>query len=101
MIVFLMKTKQLEAFCERIRVEIGMANSMYVNARGNSGDLELWWRSDVSVEFKQIKKNIIYSSVSLERDGEPMFIAWIYGDQEYGKRTHNWNQLRMIGINIR
>lgn len=91
-----METKQSEAFCERMGVVIGMVNSMDVNPRGNSGSLALLWKSNVSVEFKKINKNIIDSSISLERDGESMFITWIYGEPEFGKRTHNWNSLRMI-----
>lgn len=76
-----------------------MENSLYNNLSGISGGLALWWVDEVSVDCGHISKNIIDSVVKVDSNGRQMFISWICGDPNFGRRALNWNRLRGIVVN--
>lgn len=75
-----MEMKNGGDFCERIRDQIGMNKSFYVNPRGNAGGLALWWKEDMEVQVINETTNIIDMRVCLKGESVPTYITWINAD---------------------
>lgn len=61
--VFLMETKNKKEKLEKIRKRLNFSGYVYVNPRGISGGLALWWNKEVDVSVLSSDKNLIDSKV--------------------------------------
>lgn len=50
-IICLTETKNGSAFCERIREQIGMNKVHYIEPRGRSRGLALWWTDEIDIKI--------------------------------------------------
>lgn len=100
-IIFLMETKKGDAYCEMIRMRVGMDNKEYINPRVVSGDIAMLWMMESKVEVLSTSHNFIDYEVSINQLDEPIFVTWVYADTEPHKCTQNWETVREIGRNQR
>lgn len=98
-VVFLMKTKQSEAYCERIRREVGFDRAEYMNPIGASWGLALWWSKEINISMND--KNVMDTTISSAWLGRDVLVTWIYGDPNQARRTINWEALRILRANRR
>lgn len=99
--VFLMKTKQVDTYYEKIRIEVAMKHAEYVNPTGIRGGLTVWWTREVNVIILGNERNVIDCRVSSGLFGANIFITWVYGDPDFSRRIRNWDTLRWNDSNRR
>lgn len=61
--IFLMESKNIGTFYEKIRKQVGMDKPEYIGLRGNARGLALWWWKNVDVNVMYY--NFIYASILL------------------------------------
>lgn len=78
-----------DAFCERIRQQVGISSAYYVNVMGISGGITLWRINDVRVTVKAVTQNIIDCAVKMSDQPNPILITWVYVDAYLQRRKQN------------
>ncbi|OMO52105.1 reverse transcriptase [Corchorus capsularis] len=94
-IVFLSETKQRRSKLESLRNRLGFAGSHYVDRRGRSGGLALWWNSDFNLEVIADSRNFIDVGTDLGEQGS-WFCTFIYGDPRREGRRAVWEQISRL-----
>lgn len=96
-IICLLEKKNGVTLCDRIREQVRMENPYYVNLRGMSGGLTLWWRDGTDIIVRTATHNILKCEMNLRNQLNPSLMTWVYADVDPQKRRPNWDDLRNIG----
>lgn len=96
-----METKNGDAYCERIRNQVGMEKAFYVEPVGRSGGMALWWNEDTDVQILFANQQIIDTKVQMKNEYVPICMTWIHADTDEQRRNQNWDVLRDINRNRR
>ncbi|XP_028784473.1 uncharacterized protein LOC114740485 [Neltuma alba] len=77
-----------------------MDEEFYVDPRGRSGGLALWWKLDVTVNIWYHSKNIIHMSLDSSTMAAPKYVTCVYGAPRIEDKMAVWNKMRSIGAKI-
>jgi len=93
--LFLMETKNSEAFVKKIQGWLGYKNLKTVEHVGTSGGLAIFWKDNLLVDFLFVDKNIIDMKVS---DGvKSWLVSCVYGDLVTSLRPLVWDKIYSFG----
>ena len=96
-IMFLMETKNDDAFIKSKLQLIQFPNYFSVPPVGLSGGLSLFWKDGVEITLLESSPNLIDTKVT--HKGETTFISFIYGAPAMENRAQFWEKLSQIGKN--
>ncbi|KAK8556717.1 hypothetical protein V6N12_003112 [Hibiscus sabdariffa] len=91
-VIFLSETKQKKRYLERVRRNMKMSNSFYVEPEGIAGGLALWWSDDVHITILHSSKNIIDMKISMKGE-DVWFGSFVYGPPYNDDKLLFWEML--------
>ncbi|GMI86499.1 hypothetical protein HRI_002319200 [Hibiscus trionum] len=77
-IVFLSETKKKSSYLEKLRTKSIFSGSYYVDPRGLTSGLALWWTEDINMTILKESQNFIDTQISL-KGGTPWYCTFLYG----------------------
>ncbi|KAK4254083.1 hypothetical protein QN277_009512 [Acacia crassicarpa] len=95
-IIFLMETKINSDRIKRLRLKCGFECDLYVEPRGLSGGLAVWWSASISLTVLYKSRNIIHVVVDTDCLGLPKYISFVYGPPKEGERRTVWNTMKRL-----
>ncbi|KAK4259744.1 hypothetical protein QN277_006045 [Acacia crassicarpa] len=95
-----METKINSERIKRLRVKFGFQRDLYVEPRGLSGGLAVWWSASISLTVLYKSRNIIHLVIDSTSSGLPNYISFVYGPPKEGERRIVWNILRSLASNV-
>ena len=84
--VFLMETKVLEDRIEKIGKCLNFQENYYVNPRGKSGGLALWWNRQVVVNISSSNHFLIDAQIVMNHNRSSFRISFIWAIATYSVR---------------
>lgn len=66
-----------------------MGSAYYVNPRGISEGITLWWRDDVCVTVKAATQKIIDCELKTSDHPNLRLMTWVYADADTQRREQN------------
>lgn len=73
-----------------------MEKAFYVQPRGTSEGLALWWKEETNVQILFANPNMIGTIVWMKNLEFPMYMTWVHADTNDQLRNQNKNELRRI-----
>ncbi|WZZ70042.1 hypothetical protein YC2023_081412 [Brassica napus] len=96
-IIFLMETKNLDAFVLQELDFLGAEHRHLVPPeRPNSGGLALFWKQDIDLQILSSSKNVIDTIIN--HKGSSFFATFVYGDPETQHRFMVWDLLISLSL---
>ncbi|KAK4270280.1 hypothetical protein QN277_023334 [Acacia crassicarpa] len=95
-----METKLVAEKLKKLRRKCGFDLELYVDPRGLSGGLAVWWHESISLTILYKSKNIIHVLADSNSLSVPSLISFIYGPLKEGERKVVWDILRRLAANI-
>ncbi|KAK4279407.1 hypothetical protein QN277_011193 [Acacia crassicarpa] len=99
-LIFLMETKINLERIKRLRLKCGFNHDLYVEPRGLSGGLAVWWSANISLTVLYKSRNIIHVVVDSISSDLPNYISFVYGPPKEGDRRIVWNILRSLASSV-
>ncbi|KAK9006380.1 hypothetical protein V6N11_035421 [Hibiscus sabdariffa] len=97
-IIFLSETKQKRKYLEKIRRNMKMENSFYVDPLGIAGGLALWWTKEVNITILNAENNFIDAEI-VYNGKEVLFATFIYGPPYVEDKQVFWDKLSTLRSN--
>lgn len=95
--VFLMETKQSKKKFECVRRRrFNFFGSYYVDPRGLSGGLAVWWHEDLKVEILFSSKNFIHTVTIEGQIQNACLVTFVYGPPNVSDRDVFWKKLHEL-----
>lgn len=88
--VFLSKTRMESCRLELLKEQMGFHSSFYVDPRGSSGRLCLWWTEEVQVHVLGYSINLVHTLVTLKQVGTSFRGSWFYGLPVFNMHSAFW-----------
>ncbi|KAK4270527.1 hypothetical protein QN277_023554 [Acacia crassicarpa] len=96
-----METKINSKKIKKIKSRCGFNQELYVEPRGLSGGLSLWWLDSIGLTILYKSKNIIHALVESGGLNAPEIISFVYGPPKEGERRIVWDTLRKLAVNVK
>ena len=98
--LFLMETKNKKEKLEMLRRRNGFEDACYVDPKGLSGGLAVWWKEQGVVKVLGKNKNLIDMQVEDMGYGIQYRVFWVYGPTDYEERKDVWELISERGRDI-
>ncbi|KAK8529477.1 hypothetical protein V6N12_060258 [Hibiscus sabdariffa] len=94
-VVFLSETKKKHRYLERLKTKNRFTWRFYVDPRGLTGGLTLWWTEGISVTILKDSINFIDTLLSLNGE-EPWQCTFLYGPPNAADKQLFWEKLHLL-----
>ncbi|XP_028784258.1 uncharacterized protein LOC114740307 [Neltuma alba] len=99
-LVFLMETKKHQSYLKRIKKKLGFHSEFYMDPRGRSGGLAVWWMDELQIDLISGSSNIIHARISCTSEDAPYFLTLVYGPPKEAERSRVWDRLASLATSI-